>query len=348
MNQTILLTGGSGVVGQALLEKLNRNKTTTVICLVNQRALSGPNVITITGDITQPYFGLSAERFHSLTQRVDGIIHSAAITDFTRPLPELMQSNVEGVRNVLAFAAAATAPLIHVSTAFVYARGGYQLNNYELSKVEAERVVQASGIPTVIVRPSIVIGDSQTGAIGKFQGIHRIVRMFIKEQLPVVPGSPASFIDYVPQDSVAEAILALLAHGVTQGEYWLTAGAQAIPFDDFLDTVTAHATYLLGHTIAKPRVMKPSAFDRLVRPVFLPAFPARLQRMFEEALDFVKYMDMAEPFPSSFAQLTDELGIAPLPAPKQTLARSVEYIIAQNKGMQRTATNHLSKEGVYA
>src|SRR5689334_1365697 len=117
MNRTILLTGGSGVVGQALLEKLSLSRaTTTVICLVNQRPLSGPNIIAVPGNIAQPRFGLSDELFRSLTRRVDCMIHSAAITDFTRPLPELMQSNVEGVRNALTFAAAADIPLIHVST----------------------------------------------------------------------------------------------------------------------------------------------------------------------------------------------------------------------------------------
>lgn len=346
MTKTILLTGGSGVVGQALLQQLSNS---TVICLTRRQAVNGANVIAIPGDVAQPKLGLSDQLFHSLAHRVDAIVHSAAITDFTRPLDELRRSNVDGVRHILDFAKAANAPLIHVGTAFIHARGGYALNNYETSKLEAEQVIRASGVPTVIVRPSIVIGDSQTGAITQFQGVHRIFRMFIKEMLPVVPGANGSYIDYVPQDSVAAAIQALLAYQVTEGEYWLTAGEAAIRYEALLEIVTGHASHVLGRPLARPKVMKPSTFERLVRPVFLPAFPQRQQRMFEEALDFTKYMDMSEPFPSSYNDMVRAFGIAPLPSAEATLRRSVEYIIAQNKGLRRaSATSAEEKEGVTA
>lgn len=334
MTKTILLTGASGVVGQALLQQLT---DTTVICLTRRQAVRGANVIAIPGDVAQPHLGLSEALFHSLARRVDAIVHSAAITDFTRPIDELRRSNVDGVRHILAFAKAANVPLIHVSTAFIHARGGYALNNYETSKLEAEQVIQASGVPTVIVRPSIVLGDSQTGAITQFQGVHRIFRMFIKELLPVVPGANGSYIDYVPQDSVAAAIQALLAYKVSEGEYWLTAGEAAIRYEVLLDIVTAHASHILGRPLARPKVMKPDTFDRLVRPVFLPAFPQRLQRMFEEALDFTKYMNMVEAFPSSYDAMVREFGIAPLPSAEASLRHSVEYIIAQNKGLRRSS-----------
>jgi nucleoside-diphosphate-sugar epimerase len=334
MNKTILLTGGSGVVGQALLEQMT---DTTIICLTRLQAVNGSNVIAIPGDVAQPQLGLSDALFHSLAQRVDAIVHSAAITDFTRPLDELRRSNVDGVRHMLDFAKAADVPLIHVSTAFIQARGGYALNNYESSKLEAEQVVRASGVPTVIVRPSIVIGDSQSGAITQFQGAHRIFRMFIKEMLPVVPGANGSYIDYVPQDSVAAAIRALLAYEISEGDYWLTAGETAIRYERLIDVIIERASHLLGRQLARPRVMKPDAFDRLVRPVFLPAFPMRLQRMFEEALDFTKYMNMVEAFPSSYDTLVREFGIPPLPSAEATLRHSIEYIVAQNKALRRTS-----------
>ena len=346
MNKTILLTGASGVVGQALLEQM---QDTTMICLTRRQAASGPNVIAIPGDVSQPQLGLSDTLFHSLAQRVDAIVHSAAITDFTRPLDELRRANVDGVRHMLAFAKVANAPLIHVGTAFIHARGGYALNNYESSKLEAEAVVQASGVPTVIVRPSIVIGDSQSGAITQFQGVHRIFRMFIKELLPVVPGAHGSYIDYVPQDTVAAAIRALLAYEISEGEYWLTAGEAAIRYDRLLDVIIEHGSHLLGRQLARPRVMKPDAFDRLVRPVFLPAFPLRLQKMFEEALNFTKYMNMVEAFPSSYPAMVREFGLPPLPCAEATLRHSVEYIIAQNKGLRRSSENVAKeKEGVLA
>jgi len=343
MNQTILLTGGSGVVGQALLEKLT---DATVVCLTRQRPLEGANIIAIPGDIGEPHLGLREKQFHELARRVDWVIHSAAITDFARPPAELRHYNVEGTRNVLAFATQAKAPLIHVSTAFVHARGGHTLNHYEASKLEAEQLIRQSGAPVVIVRPSIVIGDSQTGAICKQQGIHRMMRLLLREILPVVPGSPNTFIDFVPQDSVAEAIIGLVNHKVVTGEYWLTAGAQALRFGEGLELLVEHASHLLGRTLTKPRLMNPAAFDRLIRPVFLPLFPERQQRIFEESLTFLKYMNMEETFPSSFEQLHQQLGITVLPDPRQTAQRSLEYIIGYSSERRTQAEVNIATEGV--
>lgn len=345
MNQTILLTGGSGVVGQALLEKLTN---ATVVCLTRQRSVGDANVIAVPGDICEPMLGLSEKLFHELARRVDWIIHSAAITDFSRPLEELRHANVEGTRNMLAFANKANAPLIHVSTAFVHARGAHKFNNYEASKVEAEQMMRQSGVPAVIVRPSVVIGDSRTGAICKFQGIHRMIRLLLKEVIPVVPGSPNSFIDFVPQDSVAEAIIGLVNHGITEGDYWLTAGAQAMRFREAVEVLAEHGSHLMGRALTKPRIMNPTAFDRLIRPVFLPMFPEREQRMFEESLAFLKYLNMEETFPSSFGQLQQQIGITGLPDTRQTLRRSLEYIIRYNNERRAQTEAAAHKEGVKA
>lgn len=326
-NKTILVTGASGVIGQALCAKVEATlPDLTLICLVHCQTVSGPNIIPIPSDITEPNLGLSDKMFHDLSKRVDGIIHSAAITDFNRPLDELRRHNVDGVRHMLAFAAEADVPLLHVSTAFVQARSGYQLNNYERSKLEAEQIIHQSDVPAAIVRPSVVIGDSRTGVISKMQGIHRMIRLLLKETMPVVPGSPNSLIDFIPQDYVADVLLGLLEQGITKGDYWITAGEDAVSFGEAVDLLAEHASMLMGRTLTKPRIMKPAAFDRLIRPVFLPMFPKRQQQIFEESLAFLKYMNMEEPFPSSSAQL-QQLNIAKLPDLRHTLRQSLGYII---------------------
>ena len=47
-SKTVLLTGGSGVVGQAILEKLT---DTNVICLVHRADVEWPNVRSVQGDV---------------------------------------------------------------------------------------------------------------------------------------------------------------------------------------------------------------------------------------------------------------------------------------------------------
>ena len=79
--RTVLLTGGSGVVGRALLRRLG---DFDVVCLVHRTPVSGPNVTAVPGDIAQPMFGLAEQAYAELAARVDAIIHCAAITGFNR------------------------------------------------------------------------------------------------------------------------------------------------------------------------------------------------------------------------------------------------------------------------
>ena len=77
--RTVLLTGASGVVGRALLQRL---RDLDVVCLVHRSPVSGPNVTTVPGDVTEPMLGLTERAYLVLAARVDAVIHCAAITDF--------------------------------------------------------------------------------------------------------------------------------------------------------------------------------------------------------------------------------------------------------------------------
>ena len=115
--RTVLLTGASGVVGRALLQRLRDHD---VVCLVHRSPVSGPNVTTVPGDIAKPMFGLAKQAHVELTATVDAVVHCAAITDFNRTDGSLEATNVTGTEHAAAFAAAANAVLYHVSTAFVH------------------------------------------------------------------------------------------------------------------------------------------------------------------------------------------------------------------------------------
>ena len=152
--RTVLLTGASGVVGHALLQRLC---DLDVVCLVHRSPVSGPNVTTALGDIAKPRLGLAEQAYGELAAKVDAVIHCAAITDFNRADGSLETTNVTGTQNVAAFAAAANAVLYHISTAFVHTKvdggRGHTAIGYASSKRAAEEVVQSSGAPHVILRP---------------------------------------------------------------------------------------------------------------------------------------------------------------------------------------------------
>lgn len=319
--KTILLTGAAGVVGQALIAELGDDAR--LLCLVHRSKVRGPNVIAISGDITRPRLGLTRSEYNELADRIDVIVHAAAITDFEQPADDIAATNVQGTRHMLALARAAGVPLIHVSTAFSQTRtseGRYAANAYEISKRDAEQDIRASGVPAVIVRPSIVIGDSLTGAISRFQGFHYILGMWMRGQLPIATVGATSLIDFVPQDLVARVIASLVARGDSQGEVWVTLGDQALSPTRIIDICMAHA----GPSITRPRMYSPETFDRLIRPVFFDALPPPLRSSFERAMSVARYINIDHPFPSSMPDLASAFGIA-LPSPEQTLIRNLDY-----------------------
>ena len=68
--RTVLLTGASGVVGRALLRRLG---DLDVVCLVHRSPVSGPNVTTALGDITEPMLGCPP--IEALSRRDQPLMH---------------------------------------------------------------------------------------------------------------------------------------------------------------------------------------------------------------------------------------------------------------------------------
>lgn len=332
------MTGASGVVGQALLEKLT---DTTVICLVHKTPVDAPNVITLKGDISKPQLGLSKDEFAALARRVDYVIHSAASTSFGESKDFTFKTNVEGTRHVLELAQEANTPFCHISTAFAHLEqidAGHLSNAYESSKLESEEVVRQSGIPHVILRPSVVIGDSQDGSMSRFQGFHFLCDLMVRGVLPVwVPCKPTAYMDLIPQDIIGETAAALVEHSEVTGEYWLTSGDRALQVGRAVTLWEQHIPRLTGRAIKPLRYVEPDVIDRLVRPVFLPSLPARTQMMVNQALELLSF-SVEQPLPSSLPELETKLGIDHMPDLELCLIRNAEFWARKRGFLQERAS----------
>jgi thioester reductase-like protein len=327
--RTVLLTGASGVVGRALLQRL---RDLNVVCLVHRSPVSGPGVTTVQGDISEPMFGLARQAYEALAAEVDAVIHCAAITEFYRTDGSLEATNIAGTGHVAAFVAAANAVLYHVSTAFVHTTvdgdRGRTAIGYAASKSAGEQLVRSSGVPHVILRPSVVIGDSGTGEIAAFQGLHRIAAGMFAGIVPMIPFEPSWPIDFVPADIVADAIACVVQNQVSQGEFWVTAGEKALRLDEAV-VVAVEVGWELGVRVDVPRFVPPEMFDRLIGPVFLDALPDRIRRNVLRMLEFfTTYLQSGQYKPSSLDQLV-ALGARPLPDQRESLRNTLLYWAAQ-------------------
>src|SRR6516162_177978 len=91
-------------------------------------------VRVVDGDITEPNLGLSEDEAERVAKDIDVLINSSGRVTFNPPLESALRTNVEGTKNVIAFAKRMRRPaLIHTSTCFVAGnRSGEVWENEEL------------------------------------------------------------------------------------------------------------------------------------------------------------------------------------------------------------------------
>lgn len=181
-------------------------------------------VTVLEGDTAAMDLGLSGAELNALAAEIDVIHHCAAITYLGVEDAVAEQVNVGGAREVLELADAAVhlERLVLWSTALVSGgRRGYVLedeldaptgfrNAIEETRFRAERLVRRAStrIPTTILRPSIVVGDSATGEIDRFEGPYLLVLLMLSSPVDLrmpMPGRGDTPLNLVPVDYVVEA-----------------------------------------------------------------------------------------------------------------------------------------------
>ncbi|KJK55133.1 SDR family oxidoreductase [Saccharothrix sp. ST-888] len=331
---TILLTGGSGVVGSALLRHLQGR---AVVTLTHRKPLTGD---TVRGDITRPWLGLDPADYRALAARVDVIVHSAGSVDFGAAPDRLHDLNVRGTGHALHFAADADARLVYVSSAFVartdaFARIEQQSNGrtitlgaYARSKTTAETMVRESGLPATIARLSTVIGDSGTGRVARLQAFHYLVGLAMNGMLPFLPAEPGTCADLIPQDTAAAALAALATTDTDtgSGEHWITAGPAALPISRVIDIGLKVADEWLRRDptraqmtadVFKPLLVSPQTSAAVIDLVLAHAGPQAQPSLISHLTGLMAAFNGADPFPTS-------LGTIPggPPAPTETAVES--------------------------
>ena len=145
--------------------------------------------------------------------------------------------NLEGTRLVLDLARGARhlERLHHFSTAYVSGdREGVILEDeldmrqgfdgaYERAKFQAERLVRRAmaELPATVYRPSIVVGDSRTGEVDRFNGVYYLAILLVASPLGVplpLPGNGAAPLNVVPVDFVVDAALSMGANPAAVGK----------------------------------------------------------------------------------------------------------------------------------
>lgn len=163
----ILVTGSNGLLGQKLTELIEQDGRVYLIATAR-----GSSVLAIKSgefhslDITDAH---ATDRVFSQTQP-DVVINTAAMTNVDQCESEkeaCWKANVTSVANLISSCKKYNSHLVHVSTDFIFDGSHGPLdetekpapvNYYGESKLAAEHLVTASGIPYAILRTVLVYG----------------------------------------------------------------------------------------------------------------------------------------------------------------------------------------------
>lgn len=244
----VLITGATGFVGIHLLHHLLHHSDVTVYCLVRaadpkqaaqkitqqlktfQLPVTREQLrrgIPVCGDLSQPRFGLSAQQFYQLAERVDTIYHLGAAVNHLYGYKQLKPANVIGTQTVLrlastrrlkpvyfmsslsifdAYTASAvteTTPLSHLDSE--------TMMGYAQSKWVAEHLLQTArerGIPTVCIRTGFILGNRQTRQMNPKDQFSLLLQSILQSGKMPQTLSIAHFIS-PPVDVVCQTLAAL-------------------------------------------------------------------------------------------------------------------------------------------
>jgi long-chain acyl-CoA synthetase len=365
----VFLTGATGFVGMELLARylehterrvyaLVRGATErevadrmerVLLCLFGADHPYAERVVAVRGDVTHPGLGVG-DGLDELAEHVGEIVHCAASVSFELGLEAARAINVEGTLRVLEFAERCHARgglrrFSYISTAYVAGEhagcfseddvniGRRFRNSYEQSKFEAERLVVRSWerLPITVLRPSIIVGERDSGWTTSFNVLYWPLRAFSRGAYAALPARGDAPVDVVPVDYVADATFALSQAPEAEGAiFHLTAGAQASSVGELVELASAY----FGRRA--PRLIEPSLYRHVVHPLLVRgARDERYRRALTRSELFFPYFAMRVSYDDRRARVAlRESGIA-APALHTYFDRLVEFALAAEWGRRQ-------------
>ncbi|HEY0692472.1 MAG TPA: thioester reductase domain-containing protein [Kribbella sp.] len=281
----ILLTGATGFVGIHLLSELLATTDAhlhlpirgagTALSADRLRQLAHryrveldfDRISVYPADLAEPGLGIADEDYRWLTEQVDLVYHSASAVNFIQPYSFMKRDNVEGLRQVIAFAAdRRVKPLILLSTISVFSWGhlftgktwmredddidqnlpavstdlGYVRSKWVMEKIAD--LAADRGLPLMTFRLGYAICHSRTGMCADYQWWGRLVQT--SDALRAIPDLQELREGLTTVDYMAQAIAAVSRQPQALGHRFnlVPSPERALTLREFFDLLTRHCS----------------------------------------------------------------------------------------------------------
>jgi uncharacterized protein YbjT (DUF2867 family) len=217
---TVLVTGGTGFVGTAVLHELRARRLDVRALVRSTRAAERVRTFGVEpafGDVRDPASVLAAARGCS------HVVHLVAVIRGRRS--EFEQVMVAGTRNVIAATRTAGAQRLVLMSALGVNEQTRTLTPYFAAKWQMEQDVAAAGIDHVVFRPSFVFG--RTGGL-----LPTLVRQVRLSPVVTVIGSGRRRLQPVWVDDVAAHFATALELPAAAGRTFELGGPDVVTWDE--------------------------------------------------------------------------------------------------------------------
>jgi nucleoside-diphosphate-sugar epimerase len=225
MSKKIVITGGAGLVGQNLAAKLKQRGYTQIVSIDRAAANSiilqerHPDIEVIIADLVRD------NSWQQALTDCDALVHAHAQIGGIMP-EEFINNNVVASERVMAAAMAHKVPyIVNISSSVV---NSMAVDDYTETKKVQEKLVADTGIPQVILRPTLMFGWFDRKHIGW------LARFMEKVPIFPIPGSGKYLRQPLYVGDFCDIIVSAIENRTT-GAYNIT-GQERI---DYIDLIRA-------------------------------------------------------------------------------------------------------------
>lgn len=288
--RTFFVTGFPGFIAERLVERLAREEfqffllvearfvdraMESIALIAEDKNIPLENFAVIEGDITKANLGMDADDAATIRYETTDVFHLAAIYDLAVERDLAVRVNLEGTKNVNDFVRSLRhlKRYNYISTCYVAGKRTGQIgenelehdkgfrNYYEETKYLAEMEVEQlkRDLPVTIFRPSVVVGDSETGETAKYDGIYYLILYLRKAPYllrAINVGNMSVKLNLVPVDFVVNAIAELALDEKATGKTFAIADPEPLTTAELFDAIALELTGRRSEFAPPPKLVE--------------------------------------------------------------------------------------------